>query len=94
MNGWKRAEVALLIGCIATAILASVQPHLKAGSIPDIICDLLMTPGMLVASFFHDRGTASTEFVWRSRIAEAAILAAITWLSFRVRRSVSVSTGP
>jgi len=43
------------------------QPHFVAGSVPDLACELVLLPGKLFASMFRDRGTASPEFLWRSR---------------------------
>jgi hypothetical protein len=83
MNGvpkWKRVAVAVLIGMATTVTVAVLQPHFKAGSIPDGICELLMLPGKLAATPFPDRGTASAEFLWRSRVAGALVLSVLAWL--------------
>jgi phosphatidylglycerophosphate synthase len=85
----KRFAIAVLIGCSTAAVLASCQHHSKAGSALDVICDILMLPGMLVAMLFHDRGTASTEFVWRSLVAEAVIITTLVWLILRFRNDPS-----
>ena len=84
----KRILIALLIGCAITAALGLLQHRFKAGSIPDLICEVLM-PGELFATPFHDRGTASREFLWRSRIATAAILTSVAWWLLRSRRGAS-----
>ena len=81
--------IAVLVGCAITAALAVFQHRFKAGSIPDLLCELLLLPGELIASVFHDRGNSSPEFLWRSRVSTAAILAAIAWFALRYRRSVS-----
>lgn len=86
---WKRKLIALLIGCAITAALAFLQHRFKAGSIPDLICEMLMLPGELFAAPFHDRGTASPEFLWRSRIATAAILTTLAGWALRSRRGAS-----
>jgi hypothetical protein len=86
---WKRILIALLIGCAITAALALLQHRFKAGSIPDLICEMLLLPGELFATPFHDRGTASPEFLWRSRIATAAILTSVAWWVLRRRRGAS-----
>ena len=83
---WKRILIALLIGCAITAALAFLQHRFKAGSIPDLVCEMLLLPGELFATPFHDRGTASPEFLWRSRIATAAILTTVAWWALRSRR--------
>jgi hypothetical protein len=90
---WRRIAVAVLIGVALTAALSVLQPHFKAGSIPDLVCEVLLLPGKLFASFLQDRGDASPEFLWRSRIATSVLLAGVAWgcLALRHRRtSVSV----
>jgi hypothetical protein len=69
--------------------LGLFQPLFKAGSSPDLACELLLLPGKLFASFFQDRGDASPEFLWRSRIATGVVLAGVAWccLSLRHRRT-------
>ena len=69
--------------------LAVLEPRFKAGSVPDLLCELLLLPGKLIATPFHDRGDASPEFLWRSRSATAAILSGIAWWILRGRRAVS-----
>ncbi len=88
---WKPVGIAVLLGCIVTAVLSVLENHFKAGSVPDLTCGLLMSPGKLITTPFHDRGSASPEFLWRSRIAEAAVLSALLWLGFRFRRRFSGS---
>jgi len=77
---WQRIVIATLIGCALTAGVTLLQPRLNAGSIPDLFCEVLLLPGKLVAGLFNDRGTASPEFVWRSRVVTAAFLAGVGWL--------------
>ena len=81
--------VAVLIGSALTVTLALLQPRFKAGSIPDMFCEVVLLPGKLVATPFRDRGNASPEFLWRSRSATAAILSGIAWCILRSRRPVS-----
>ena len=85
---WKRIVTAVLIGCAFTAGVTVLQPVTKADSIPDLLCEVLLLPGKLIAGPFHDRGTASPEFLWRSRIASAAVLSGIAWLILRGVRNV------
>jgi hypothetical protein len=87
-SNWKTVVVAILIGSGLTLALAALQPRFKAGSIPDLLCQILLVPGGLFAALFHDRGNASPEFLWRSRSATAAILSGIAWLILRGRRTV------
>jgi hypothetical protein len=88
---WSRVALAVLIGAAIAAALSILQHQFKAGSIPDSACELLLLPGNVIASFFQDRGTASSEFLWRSRIATAVLLSGIAWccLALRLRRRES-----
>ncbi len=85
---WKRLVIAVLIGSALTGTLAVLQHRFKAGSIPDLLCEVLLLPGELIATPFHDRGTASPEFLWRSRSATAVILSGIAWWILRGRRPI------
>ena len=55
--------LAIFIGFAAVAIPSALQPQLQAGSIPDLVCSLILAPGWLTANLFLDRGTASPEFL-------------------------------
>jgi hypothetical protein len=83
---WRRLAVAFLIGVALTAAASVLQPHFKAGSIPDLACELLLLPGKLFASLFQDRGNASPEFLWRSRTATAILLSGLIWCGLAIRR--------
>lgn len=83
---WSRVALAVLIGAALTVALSVLQPQFKAGSIPDLACELLLLPGKLFASFFRDRGNASPEFLWRSRIATGVVLAGVAWCCLVLRR--------
>lgn len=74
---WSRLALAVLIGIALAAALSILQPQFKAGSNPDLACELLLLPGKLFASLFQDRGTASSEFLWRSRIATGVVPAGV-----------------
>jgi hypothetical protein len=82
---WKKLVIAVLIGSALTVALAVLQPRFKAGSVPDLLCEVLLLPGKLIATPFRDRGNASPEFLWRSRSATAAILSGIAWWILRGR---------
>ena len=64
------------------------QPHFVAGSVPDLACELVLMPGKLFASMFRDRGTASPEFLWRSRTATAVLLAGACYLILRKKTAL------
>ena len=85
---WKRLVISVLIGGVLTLALAALQHRFKAGSIPDLLCEVLLLPGELIATPFRDRGNASPEFLWRSRSATAAIFSGIAWWILRGRRCV------
>jgi hypothetical protein len=88
-----RLAIALGIGIALEAAATLLQPRFVVGSIPDWVCELLLIPGKLLAVPFHDRGNASPEFLWRSRVFGSVILSAIALLVFpgrmATRREVS-----
>ena len=65
----------VVISAVVVVGVSVWQPHFVAGSVPDLACELVLMPGKLFASMFRDRGTASPEFLWRSRTATAVLLA-------------------
>jgi hypothetical protein len=75
-----------MIGLILTAIPAEFQHHFKAGSIPDLVCDLVLLPGSLFATLFHDRGNASPEFLWRSWLFTAVLFSGLAYILLRQHR--------
>jgi hypothetical protein len=77
--------VGIGIGLVTTATL--LQPRFVAGSIPDGICELILTPGKLLAVPFLDRGNASPEFLWRSRVFGSIILSVIAFLVLPAKRT-------
>ena len=85
MNRKLAVALAIFIGCAAVAIPTIIQPQLEAGSIPDIVCNVILAPGWLVASLFHDRGTASPEFLLRSRLTTFILFGGVAYgiLSFK-----------
>jgi hypothetical protein len=78
--------MAILVGCALTAIPTLLQPHFKAGSVPDFVCEILLLPGKLVATPFHDRGNASPEFLWRSRAATATLFGGLVYGVLCIRK--------
>jgi hypothetical protein len=73
----------VMISAVIVSVVSASQPHFVAGSLPDSACEFLLIPGRLFASMFHDRGTASPEFLWRSRVATFLLLAGICYLILR-----------
>ncbi len=87
MRKFPRIALAILIGCTIAAVPSVIQPYFRAGSFPDLACELVLLPGKLIASPFHDRGTASPEFLWRSRIATAVLFGGLAYWALRYRKS-------
>lgn len=81
-----RAIAAVVMGSLVTALTAKLQPRLVAGSIPDLICELILLPGKLFAILFHDHGNASPEFLWRVWIFTAVILSAFIYFIMRPKK--------
>ena len=79
----------VMISAVVVAVVSVWQPHFIAGSVPDLACEFLLIPGKLFASMFHDRGTASPEFLWRSRTATAVLFAAVFYFILR-KKTASV----
>jgi hypothetical protein len=75
-----RLVIAVATGVALVTSASFLQPRFAAGSIPDLLCELTLMPGKLLAVPFHDRGTASPEFLWRSRTLGSVILALISFL--------------
>ena len=63
MNRALALILAMLIGLAAAAIPTALQPRLLAGSVPDLICSVILAPGTMVADLFLNRGTASPAFL-------------------------------
>ena len=83
MRKFPRIALAILVGCAIAAIPSILQPHFKAGSFPDLACELVLLPGKLIATLVHDRGTASPEFLWRSRLATAVLFGGLAFWGLR-----------
>jgi len=75
-----RLVIALGTGVALVTAATLLQPRFVAGSMPDLVCELFLIPGKLLAVPFRDRGTASPEFLWRSRTFGSVILAVINFL--------------
>ena len=72
--------LALVVGLIATAVPANLQHRFKAGSVPDLLCELVLLPGMLAAIPFGNRGTASPEFLRAEYLATFLLFGGLTYL--------------
>jgi hypothetical protein len=79
---------AFVIGIALVTAATLLQPRFVAGSGPDLVCGLILMPGKLLAVPFRDRGNASPEFLWRSRVIGSIILSAIAFLLLPVRKVV------
>jgi hypothetical protein len=49
----SRIVLAILVGSAVAAIPALLQSHFKAGSFPDLICEMRLLPGKVIARFFR-----------------------------------------
>jgi hypothetical protein len=87
----SKLAVALLIGTSITILTVKFQHQLKAGSIPDLMCELALLPGKLFASIFHDHGTASAEFLWRTWVFTAALLSGIAYMALRPKKRLGAA---
>lgn len=63
MNRKLAFVFAIFIGFAAVAIPTTLQPRLQAGSVPDLVCSLILAPGLLVANLFRTPGNKSSEFL-------------------------------
>jgi len=79
MNRALALILAILIGFAAVAIPTALQPRLLAGSVPDLICSVMLAPGTMVADLFLDRGTASPEFLPLSRLITFILFGGVTY---------------
>jgi hypothetical protein len=90
MGKYSRLGLAILAGCASAAIISVLQYHLGAGSFPDFVCKLFSLPGdlcaTLIGTIFHDRGTASPEFLWRSRSATGVLFGGLAYWVLGDRR--------
>jgi hypothetical protein len=77
---------ATLVGCAVMAVPAIAQPYFRAGSIPDLMCELVSIPGKLIATPFQDRGTASPEFLLRARLATVVLFGGMSYSLLRLKR--------
>ena len=81
MDRLPALAVAIFVGCAVAVVPTVLQPHFKAESVPDLICYLILAPGQMMASLFHDRGTgtASPEFLWLSWMATVILFGAAAY---------------
>jgi hypothetical protein len=82
---WFRFGAALGFAVICTATVVLFQSRFKAGSLPDLFCELVLLPGKLIAVLFRDRGDASPEFLWPTYTATVVVWTAAAWLVLRWR---------
>jgi len=80
-----RIALAIVMASAIVAVATLSQLHFKAGSIPDLLCESVLLPGKLFATPFHDRGTASPEFLWRSRVFTAILFSVVAYPLLRRR---------
>jgi hypothetical protein len=88
----SRIVLAILVGSAVAAIPALLQSHFKAGSFPDLICEMCLLPGKVIATLFHDRGSASPEFLWRTRAATAIFFGVLAYGVLHYRKQPQKSS--
>jgi len=81
-----RLVIAFCIGVALVTGATLVHPRFVAGSLADGICELVLMPGKLLALPFHDRGNASPEFLWRSRVFGSLALSVVALFALSMRR--------
>ena len=79
MNRKLAVALAIFIGCAAVAIPTTLQPRLQADSVPDLLCSLILAPGLLVANLFHTPGTTSPEFLLLSRLVTFILFGGVAY---------------
>jgi hypothetical protein len=81
-----RLVIAFVIGIALVTNATLLQPRFVAGSGPDLVCELILMPGKLLSVPFRDRGNASPEILWRSRVLGSIILTAVAFFALSARR--------
>ena len=79
MNRKLAFGFAIFIGFAAVAIPATLQPRLEAGSVTDLVCSLILAPGLLVANLFHTPGTTSPEFLLLSWLVTFVLFGGVAY---------------
>ena len=82
-----RLAIAFSVGVALVTAATLLQPRFVAGSFPDGVCELILLPGKLLAVPFRDRGNASPEFLWRSRLFGSIILSVIAFLVLPAKKT-------
>jgi hypothetical protein len=78
---------AIFIGFAAVAIPTAVQSHLQADSAPDLVCNLILAPGSLVAAnLFHTLDTTSPEFLLLSRLVTFILFGGVAYSILRIEK--------
>lgn len=90
-KGTRSSVLALLVGLSTTALLATVQPQVIAGSAPDLLCELVLLPGKVIAGVFPNRGTASPEFLAFTYLATFLLSGGATYFVLTRKREKSTS---
>jgi hypothetical protein len=90
----RRIGAALAAGCALVALATLCQPHFVAGSLADFLCELILLPGKLLAVPFHDRGSASPEFLWRSRVFGAVLIGVLVYLVLTAKKRLTAKHEP
>jgi hypothetical protein len=86
MNRALALILSILIGFAGVAIPAALQPRLLAGSIPDLICSVMLAPGTMVANLLLDRGILNPAFLPLSRSITFILFGGVAYGFLSVRK--------
>lgn len=78
--------LAIFIGFAAVAVPTALQPHLLAGSVPDLICSVVLAPGTMVANLFFDRGAANPAFLPVSQLIAFILFGGVAYGFLSVKK--------
>jgi hypothetical protein len=84
MNRALALTVAILIGIAAVVIPVSLQPHFEAGSLPDLVCSVILAPGSLLANLILDRHDSAFQLL--SRLSTFLIFGGVAYGVLSIRK--------
>ena len=86
MNRKLALVLAILFGFAAVAIPTALQNHFPVGSVPDVVCNMMLAPGWLIAGLFHDRDLANPEFLLLSRLITFILFGAVAYAILSLKK--------
>jgi hypothetical protein len=86
MNRAFALILAIFIGVLAVVIPTVLQPRFAEGSLPDLICSVILAPGSFVADLFIHRGAtesmrdpAKPEFLLLARVVTFILFGGVAY---------------